>query len=110
MDAQERSQLVLDWRDRRVVLGDERQALSIGSLADADLTVPRRFTSRHHAHIERRKQSCVLVDHSCNGTFVQTEDERVVFVRRGEVRLWGEGWISFGEPLTQESAVRFRNG
>jgi len=110
MDAQERSQLVLDWRDRRVVLDGDRQSLSVGSLPDANLTVSRRFTSRHHARIERRNQSCVLVDHSCNGTFVQTEDERVLFVRRGEIRLWGEGWISLGEPLTEESAIRFRNG
>ena len=110
MDAQQRSQLVLDWHDRRAVLAPGRSALSLGSLPDADLTVSRRYASRHHATIERRRQSWVLVDHSSNGSFVQTEDEQVTFVRRGEIRLWGEGWISLGELLTEESAIRFRNG
>ena len=110
MDAQQRSQLYLDWRDRRAVLDCDRPSFAVGSLADSDLTVSRRYTSRHHATIERRRQSWVLVDHSCNGSFVQTEDEQVTFVRRGEIRLWGEGWISLGEPLTEESAIRFRSG
>jgi len=109
MDAHQRSQLFLDWRETRAVASAERAALSLGSLPDADLTVSRRYASRQHAHIERRRQSWVLVDHSCNGSFVQTEDEQVIFVRRGEVRLWGEGWISLGEPLTEESAIRFRH-
>jgi len=109
MDAHQRSQLVLDWRDRRAVACAEHPALSLGALPEADLSVSRRPVSRHHARIERRRQSWVLVDHSCNGSFVQTEDEQVTFVRRGEVRLWGEGWISLGEPLTEESAIRFRH-
>ena len=75
----------------------------------ADLTVAGSTASRSHAHIEQRKQYFVLVDHSTNGTFVQTEDERVTFLRRGEMRLWGNGWIALGEPLSSESAIRFRH-
>ncbi|MEZ5559581.1 MAG: FHA domain-containing protein [Pseudomonadales bacterium] len=107
MDAHERSHLTLDWHDRRVVHG-AATSLSLGARAGADLTVSRAFASRDHAHIEKRKQFYVLIDHSTNGTFVQTEDERVVFVRRGEVRLWGRGWLSLGEPLSPESAIRFQ--
>jgi pSer/pThr/pTyr-binding forkhead associated (FHA) protein len=109
MDAQERSPLILTWHDRRAVLDDRRGTLTLGALASSGLQVAGPFTSRDHAIIERRKRSFVLVDHSTNGTFVQTEDERVTFVRRGEVRLWGEGWISLGDPLSDESAIRFRH-
>ncbi len=108
MQAIEQSQLTLHWQDRRLALDGRRQAVVLGSRADTDLAVPRPFASRLHARIERRRDAFVLVDDSTNGTFVQTEDERVTFVHRGEVRLWGEGWISLGEPLDEASAVRFR--
>ncbi|MGE0622951.1 MAG: FHA domain-containing protein [Pseudomonadales bacterium] len=108
MDAREASQLVLDWHDRHLTLGETR-CVSLGTDADADLTVSGRSASRSHAHIEHRKQYFVLVDHSTNGTYVQTEDEKVTFLRRGELRLWGDGWIALGEPLSPESAIRFRH-
>ncbi len=109
MEAQERSPLVLSWQKRCAVLDGNGRGLTLGVLPDAELQVEGPFTSRHHATIECRKQFYVLVDHSTNGTFVQTEDERVSFVHRGELRLWGEGWISLGEPPTESSAVRFRH-
>jgi pSer/pThr/pTyr-binding forkhead associated (FHA) protein len=109
MDAQERLPLVLTWHGARAVLDDRRGAVTLGTLTDCGVQVAGPFTSRRHATIERRKHSYVLVDHSTNGTFVQTEDERVAFVRRAEVRLWGEGWISLGAPLSEASAIRFRH-
>lgn len=109
MDAQQRSPLILRWHDRQAVLDDRRGAVCLGTGADAGLRVQGRFASRCHATIERRKHSFVLVDHSTNGTFVQTEDERVTFVRRGEIRLWGEGWIALGDAPSEASAIRFRH-
>ncbi len=108
MDAREASQLVLDWHDRQLTL-DGDNCVELGTAADADLTIPCSTASRSHAHIERRKQYFVLVDHSTNGTFVQTEDEQVTFLRRGELRLWGDGWIALGSPLSSETAIRFRH-
>lgn len=109
MDAQERSPLILTWHGRRAVVDDRCRTVTLGALAASELQVAGPYTSRSHATIERRKHDNVLVDHSTNGTFVQTEDERVAFVHRGEVRLWGDGWISLGDPLSQESAIRFRH-
>lgn len=91
------------------MVDDRRRELSLGTLASCGLQVAGEYTSRHHATVLRRKHAYVLVDHSTNGTFVQTEDERVTFVRRGEVRLWGEGWISLGHALVDTSAIRFRH-
>lgn len=109
MDARERSPLILSWHDRRAVLDERRGTVLLGALANEGLQVAGAYTSRHHATIERRTHYYVLVDHSTNGTFVQTEDERISFVRRGEVRLWGDGWISLGDLLSEESAIRFRH-
>jgi predicted component of type VI protein secretion system len=108
MDAHEASQLVLDWHDRHFIPVAE-EPLLLGSRPEADLTIDRDFASRHHARIERRKEVFVLIDHSTNGTFVQTEDEQLTFVRRGEIRLWGDGWIALGEPLTPQTAISFRH-
>lgn len=111
MDAQERSPLILSWPGGQAVLDHQRPRLTLGSRPPHGLSIASagRYASRSHATIERRKQSWVLVDHSTNGTFVQTEDEQVRFVRRGELRLWGDGWIGLGSPLTAESAIRFRH-
>ena len=108
MDAREASQLVLDWHDRQLTVDDDGRAV-LGSADNADLVVVSPHASRAHARIEHRKQFFVLIDHSTNGTFIQTEDEQVTFLRRGELRLWGNGWIALGEPLTPETAIRFRN-
>lgn len=108
MDAREASQLVLDWHDRQITVDDDLEIV-LGSADGADLTVDSGLASRVHARIEHRKQFFVLVDHSTNGTFVQTEDEQVTFLRRGELRLWGNGWIALGEPLSTETAIRFRH-
>jgi pSer/pThr/pTyr-binding forkhead associated (FHA) protein len=101
--------LMLDWNGVRIALDERRQALACGTSPGLDLRIQRPCVSRRHARIERRGDAFVLVDESTNGTFVQTEDRRVAFVRRGEVRLWGEGWLSFGEPPGPASVVRFRH-
>jgi pSer/pThr/pTyr-binding forkhead associated (FHA) protein len=108
MDALEATQLLLEWRDRRLVMKDQA-AVELGSSDSTDLTVDGRFTSRQHAFVERRNQYFILVDHSTNGTFVQTEDEQTTFIRRGEMRLWGSGWIALGQPLSDGAAIRFEN-
>lgn len=110
MEAHDRTHLVLNWQDHREVIGSDDGELTLGADATVALRIERTFTSRHHAHIECHNDNFVLVDHSTNGTYVQTEDERITFVRRGEVRLWGNGWISLGEPPCDETAIRFQHG
>lgn len=109
MEAHADSQLILSWKQSNATLSGAVEAVSLGTDSSVDLAVSSEYASRSHAHIERRKQDFVLVDHSTNGTFVQTEDERISMVHRGEMRLWGAGWISLGEPLTPETAIRFHS-
>lgn len=101
--------LILDWNDTRIAFDERRSTVVVGSRPGVDLRIARPFVSRRHARIERRRDAFVLIDESSNGTFVQTEDERVAFVHRSEMRLWGEGWLGFGEPLGNAAVVRFRH-
>ncbi len=109
MEAHDQSHLVLNWQDRSATLTSDEEQLSLGADPAVVLQIDRKSASRQHAHIECHNKDFVLVDHSTNGTFVQTEDERITFVRRAEMRLWGNGWISLGEPLSDETAIRFQH-
>jgi FHA domain len=102
------TRLVLSFSSKRKSLAYADGAeFSIGRDADAAFEVLRPFASRHHARIVCRRQAFWLFDESANGTFVRNEDETVLFLHRRSCRLWGSGWISFGEPLTADSVVRF---
>jgi adenylate cyclase len=81
----------------------------IGRSAECGLRLELPFVSRCHARIERERQYFMLVDESSNGTFVRSEDETVCHVHRASFRLWGAGILSFGQPFSLESVVRFEH-
>jgi hypothetical protein len=102
------TRLVLTVAGRTMVVAlADGESFGVGRDPTCDLVLDRSFVSREHARILCRRQSLLLVDESSNGTFVKLEDETVVYLHRRSKRLWGRGWISFGEPLTAESAVLF---
>lgn len=104
------SRLVLEYRGQRVALNaDGSHEYTLGKEADNDLQVLRDWVSRYHASFRVDHQYFVLVDHSTNGTYVQTEDEQVTHVHRHDLRLWGQGYLSLGEPLEAQSAIRFEH-
>jgi len=108
MDTQEDSQLVLSWQDTKIVVGGQAPARAVvGRQPSNQLQLNLPYASRTHAYVEQRAQNFVLVDHSTNGTYVQTEDEMVTLVHRNEMRLWGEGWISLGEQPSAANVVHF---
>ena len=98
--------LRVDGRSNVVELADG-ESFRLGRDPTSDFVLTRGFASRHHARITCRRQSLFLVDESSNGSFVKLEDETVAFLHRRSKRLWGKGWMSFGEPLTKASAVQF---
>lgn len=101
-------ELILTWRGNELrFASDAATSFSIGLDRDGDLVVPGTYASRQHATLQWRRKSFELIDHSTNGTFVQLEDEQVSHVHRRSVRLWGSGFLSFGEPLTLENALKF---
>ena len=111
MDAQPGSKLVLEIEDQSYELSAYDAAageiLTLGTAGANQVCCSGPYISRHHAHIETQRDSFYLVDASSNGTFVQTEDERVHYVHRGRLRLWGKGWIALGEPLQARRPILF---
>lgn len=113
MDAREAPQLILELEGTTIQFPtrgreDDPAALWLGKDAQNDLTYTSAHTSRHHARLEIRNNDFYLVDASTNGTYVQTEDEQVTYVHRDQLRLWGAGWISLGEPLHVAQPIYFR--
>ncbi|MFT7653036.1 MAG: hypothetical protein ACI9ON_001971 [Limisphaerales bacterium] len=90
--------------------GELGARLTLGTDEDSNLVALGANASRHHAYIESHRNDFYLVDVSTNGTFVQMEDERVQYVHRDRVRLWGVGWISLGQPLHERHPILFHEG
>lgn len=72
-------------------------AISIGRDNSCDITIDAKFASRSHVNLEFRRGKFVLVDHSTNGTYVKLNNQDDIFIRREELPLIGEGYISLGE-------------
>ncbi len=53
----------------------------------SDLT----YISRHHAEIVREGNQFKLIDHSTNGTFVNGKKVKEIFLKDGDVLMFGEG-------------------
>ncbi len=102
------SRLVITYMNREYVVTPERPFV-FGSSPDADLQVTGAWISGLHARIEcagpnRRFE---LVDHSTNGTLMQTEDDVVRRIHRDRIPMWGEGWLGLGAPLDADTALRY---
>ena len=103
------SKLLIQWRKKKLTLDlVEGVELVVGCRADG-LLVDGPYVSAKHLKIVADDQYFVMVDTSTNGTFVQTEDEKITFLRRNSLRLWGRGWMSLGESPTKENALRFEH-
>jgi class 3 adenylate cyclase len=76
---------------------DMNSAISIGRDDSCDITIDAKFASRSHVNLEFRRGKFVLVDYSTNGTFVKLNNQETIFIRREELPLIGEGYISPGE-------------
>jgi len=93
--------------------GDERfynasditTPLSIGRDGSCDITIDSRYASRSHVNLEFRRGKFVLIDHSTNGTYVKSKHQNEVFIRREEIPLMDEGYISLGEHYKKKNAT-----
>jgi adenylate cyclase len=87
---------------REIALGEWQATVALGRDAQNDVVIADRMASRMHAHIERRRDRFVLVDHSSNGTFLSIEGEPEIQLRREEFILRGHGHISFGHAYAKD--------
>jgi adenylate cyclase len=84
---------------------DINTAVSIGRDDACDLTIDATFASRSHLNLEFRRGKFVLMDHSTNGTYVKLNKQDDIFIRREELPLIGEGYISLGEDYKKENTT-----
>jgi adenylate cyclase len=96
------AQLRLRHGAHELVLGDRQAMATLGRDAQNDLVIADRLASRMHAHVERRRDRFVLVDHSSNGTFLTIADEPEIPLRREEFILRRQGRISFGHSYAKD--------
>lgn len=96
------ARLQVRHRDREIMLGEWQATVALGRDAQNDMVIADRLASRMHAHIERRRDRFVLVDHSSNGTFLTIEGEPEIQLRREEFILRGRGHISFGHAYAKD--------
>lgn len=82
---------------------DTNSVISIGRDNSCDLTIDAKYASRSHTNLEFRRGKFVLVDHSTNGTYIKLSDKNNIFIRREELPLIGEGYISLGEEYKKEN-------
>ncbi len=94
-----------EGRDFAIEEGGAASA-TLGRDASCEIVIADRRASRMHAHIERRRDKFVVVDHSANGTWVSMSGAEEVVLRREELILSGHGFIGFGQSPSNESAER----
>jgi class 3 adenylate cyclase len=94
--ARSASKLTLKFRDKTVVVTDQKKNVNMGRADDNDLVVKGNLISRIHARIEKRRGKFILIDQSTNGTFLQNARGEEIFIRRDSTELSGQGVIGLG--------------
>jgi adenylate cyclase len=93
-----RAKLKLKFRGSKLVLRRILEPVTVGRDPECGLVVDDEHASRRHCTIERRHDHFVIADRSTNGTFVTVNGEDEVMLRRDELTLRKQGWISLGRP------------
>jgi adenylate cyclase len=103
--ARSASRLTLSFRDKTVVVNDQRKNINIGRADDNDLVIKGNLISRTHARVEMRRGKFLLVDQSTNGTFLQNARGEEIFVRRDSTELTGKGIIGLGRVAKSDTPL-----
>lgn len=102
--AEKANLLTLLYADRTYTLSPDMKPLVLGREAQhAELVVPAGFVSRVHATIECRRGKYIFIDQSTNGSFIRTQDGNIIYLRREEFSLLGEGVISLGTEISDSN-------
>jgi adenylate cyclase len=86
------------------IVNSARPSITIGRDEQADIVIEDRHASRMHARIERRRDKFILVDLSSNGSYVITNGETEIQLRREEMVLRDSGTISMGHSYKKDPA------
>lgn len=102
--------LVLKYGDTEKLVTDQEMtsAFSIGRDASCDVSIDTDYASRSHVDIKFNRGKFVVSDHSTNGTYVRFKGQDDLFIRREELPLMGEGYISLGEAVREDNPAIIR--
>jgi len=102
-----RKTLSLELNGLQLFLDSDGGEINLGRNLDCELVFGVELASRLHAKISVQRGLFVVTDQSTNGTYIQPLDEDVIFLRRGEFVLKGQGVISLGaKPSETKSKWR----
>lgn len=80
-------------------LPDTITSFVLGRGTDCELVIQGELISRYHSKVEHRRGKFIITDQSTNGTFIKTGDGLEIFLRREELALYGDGFISLGKKV-----------
>ena len=89
-----------DGLTESITLTPKNVPLHIGRDENCKLVTPSPLASRDHCHIDYQYGKFVLVDHSTNGTYVQSAGSQQLYLRRQETPILGSGDIGLGEQIS----------
>ena len=92
------------YRNQHHLIDDKMRVLTVGRDPANRINIDDRKASRSHARIEKRNSGFYLVDTSTNGSYVSFSGRQEVLVRRNEILLEGNGYISFGASRDDPAA------
>ena len=95
--------LTYDGQEKLLTDNEMTSAISIGRDASCDVALKADYASRFHLDLKLNRGKFVVADHSSNGTYVRIKGQDDIFIRREELPLMGEGYISLGEAVNESS-------
>ena len=91
--------LTLTCGKNKIELSNTTTSFVLGRGTDCELVIQGELISRYHSKLEHRRGKFIISDQSTNGTFIKTRDGLEIFLRREELALYGEGFISLGKKV-----------
>ncbi len=91
--------LTLTCGKNKIEIPNTTTSFVLGRGSDCELVIQGELISRYHSKLEHRRGKFIISDQSTNGTFIKTRDGLEIFLRREELALYGEGFISLGKKV-----------
>lgn len=99
-----RQTMMLSHNRATMILSEARPIVLAGREEGNDIVIGDRRASRHHARIEWRHGSYMLIDTSTNGTYMTDDAGLEVALRHAEAEMPSRGRIGFGYSPSDASA------
>ncbi|MCG7898122.1 MAG: adenylate/guanylate cyclase domain-containing protein [Candidatus Thiodiazotropha lotti] len=95
--------LILEYNNKTYKMPPTQGSVGIGRDPKNELVVNASSASRSHAVLEYYRGKYVLKDISTNGTYLTTQNQQSLYLRRETIPLLGHGMIGLGEPVSDNN-------